>query len=58
MTTRRPVLRSYWDDRRQAVTYKVTIEGTNSSLFFTDETIRDLQRQINEAVKADRARAT
>lgn len=54
--SRRPVLSSYWDERRQAVSHKVTIAGTKASLLFTDETIRDLQRQINEAVKAQDVR--
>ena len=56
--TKRPVLSSYWDERRQAVTHKIEIRGTNKSLLFTDETIRDLQRQINAAMKADHARTT
>jgi hypothetical protein len=47
--TKRPVLSSYWDERRQSVTHKIEIQGTNKSLLFTDETIRDLQRQIERA---------
>ena len=54
----RPVLQSYWDNRRQAVTHKVQIQGTNKFLLFTDETLADLHRQITAAMKADHARGT
>ncbi len=50
---RRPVLSSYWDERRQAVTHKITISGTKASLLFTDETLADLYAQISAAMKAD-----
>lgn len=55
---KRPVLSSYWDDRRQEVTHKIEIQGTNKYLLFTDETLRDLQRQIEAATKADHVRGT
>lgn len=47
----RPTLSSHWDNRRQAMTYKVAIDGTSKFLLFTDETLRDLHEQITEATK-------
>jgi hypothetical protein len=49
--TRSPVLTSSWDHRRRGTTYKVAIEGTGKFLLFTDDTLRQLQAQINEALK-------
>lgn len=49
--TRRPLLTSNWDSRRQELSYKVAIEGTGKHLLFTVETLRDLQSQIDAALK-------
>jgi hypothetical protein len=54
---RRPVLTSSWDARRQVNSHKVAIEGTGKFLLFTDETLRQLQAQITEAMKARRVSA-
>lgn len=51
---RGPVLTSSWDARRQETSHKVAIEGTHKFLLFTDDTLRVLQDQINEALKARR----
>lgn len=48
--TNRPVFTRTWDSRRQATTYKVTIEGTHKFLLFTEDSLNDLLTQI-EAVK-------
>jgi hypothetical protein len=48
-----PVLTSYWDHRRKALSYKIEIPGTRKYLLFTDETLADLANQI-EAMKASR----
>lgn len=48
---RLPVLTSSWDSRRRQTTHKVAIEGTGKFLLFTDDTLRQLQEQINEALK-------
>lgn len=50
---RSPVLTSCWDARRREISYKLTIEGTNKFLLFTEETLSDLCSQI-EAMKARR----
>jgi hypothetical protein len=57
--TRPAVLTSNYDHRRQSMTYKVAIEGTGKFLLFTEDTLRDLRSQINEAMKGnnDRVRA-
>jgi hypothetical protein len=48
---RSPALTSCWDARRQETSYKIAIEGTNKFLLFTDGTLRQLQAQINKALK-------
>jgi hypothetical protein len=50
-TRHRPRLESYWDPKRQAVAYKVSITHTSKYLLFTEDTLRDLQSQIGEALK-------
>jgi hypothetical protein len=52
----KPVLSSNWDDRRNRTTFKVRIEGTTKWLMFTDETLRDLQSQIDAALKGSNDR--
>lgn len=59
MTAKPAVLTSSWDPRRQAVTHKVTIEGTGKFLLFTEETLRGLRLQIDKALEGPRhVRAT
>lgn len=57
MSARPAVLTSSWDQRRQAVTHKVAIEGTGKFLLFTEDTLRDLRSQIDKAIEGtDHAR--
>lgn len=49
--TNSPVLSSSWDRKRHGTTYKVAINGTSKFLLFTDDTLRQLQAQIDEALK-------
>lgn len=48
--TNRPVFTRNWDPRRQAVCYKIALEGTHRFLLFSEDSMNDLLTQI-EAVK-------
>lgn len=51
--TKRPLYSSYWDNRRQAVTHKIEIQGTGKFLLFTEETFADLMKQVQATKAAD-----
>lgn len=47
----RPIVESYWDAQRSRVSYKVSITQTTKFLLFSEDTLRELQSQITEALK-------
>jgi hypothetical protein len=47
-----PLLSRSWDAKRNGITYKVEIVGTNKFLLLSEDLLLDLQAQINDSLKS------